>query len=520
MQFKDYQLTDKLLKNIEAMGFDTPTPIQEKVLEPGLRGGDISGLAQTGTGKTVAFLLPVLNRLLNARDENFDKEANPNMAFKSWGERSFCLILVPTRELTEQVKEECDNLTKDCGIRSAAILGGVGYDKQKKALADGVEILIATPGRLIDLYKDNVLDLKQCKAIIFDEADRMFDMGFKDDMKYLLRRIPEDRQFMVFSATMNLDVLTVAYQFGADPIEVHLKSDSLKAENVKDELFHVSQGDKPKFLLSLIKKYEAKQVIIFSNYKHQVMNLCKFLASNDLPAVGISSIINQQKRQAVLEQFKSENKTNILVATDLAARGLDIVGVDLVINYDLPDDSENYVHRIGRTGRAGAMGNALSLVSDRDVEALQRLESFLGNKVEIGWIEDSDLITEFIAYQDRRDYKTDDKRSFDRKGKRGDRKSGERSDRTGNRDNKRGGKPRSNSKRHEAKDGSTEARRSPNPNRNKAKSTSIKKKTGVSTSNTTKKASSGNKTRKRRSRKKKPETLGGKVKSFIKNIFS
>jgi ATP-dependent RNA helicase RhlB len=240
-----------------------------------------------------------------------------------------------------------------------------------------------------------VADLGLVRAIVFDEADRMFDMGFKDDMKFILKRVPRERQFLVFSATLNFDVLAVAYEFGSDPVEVNISRDQAKAENVKDHIIHLGHTDKPQYLLSIIRKNEPRQAIIFSNFKHNVERLSKFLTSNDVPAVGISSLMTQAQRNRVMTQFKGESDRNILVATDVAARGLDILGVDLVINYDLPDDPENYVHRIGRTGRAGQTGNALSLVGDRDVDALQRIEDYLKHKVETLWLDEAHIVQEY-----------------------------------------------------------------------------------------------------------------------------
>jgi ATP-dependent RNA helicase RhlB len=256
--------------------------------------------------------------------------------------------------------------------------------------------VVATPGRLIDLYKEHLVDLKQVRAVVFDEADRMFDMGFKDDMKYLLQRIPNDRQFLVFSATLNFDVLNTAYQFGANPVEVNISRDQAKAENVEDSIFHLGTEDKPKYLLSLMKLHQPKQCVIFSNFKNQIDPLVKFLRANKVPALGISSLLTQVQRNKVLQQFKEVNETQVLVATDVAARGLDIQGIDLVFNYELPQDCETYVHRIGRTGRAGQAGKAFSFVGDRDVDSLVRIEEYLKHKLNVSWLEDKDIITEFM----------------------------------------------------------------------------------------------------------------------------
>lgn len=400
MKFSELQLEPSLQSAIEQLGYTETTAIQAAAMPVILKGKDVAGLAQTGTGKTAAFLIPLMDRLLKGRipQEQLSEEQKTiwsERAYLDWKAQNFVLILVPTRELAEQVYENIVQLGTSSNIRGAAVYGGTGYDKQKEAFRQSVEFIVATPGRLLDLYKENIVDLKQVRAVVFDEADRMFDMGFKDDMKYILSRIPRERHFLVFSATLNFDVLNTAYQFGAEPIEIDVSRDQAKADNVKDEIFHVGHHEKPKYLLSIIKKQNPKQVIIFSNFKNNVERIAQFLSINGVPAVGISSLLSQAQRNRVLEQFKADNEKNILVATDVAARGLDIKGVDLVINYELPNDAESYVHRIGRTGRAGAVGTALSLVCDRDVDSLARVEDYLKHKVDIGWIEDSELVTEF-----------------------------------------------------------------------------------------------------------------------------
>jgi ATP-dependent RNA helicase RhlB len=335
-----------------------------------------------------------------------DREIAGKRAFPDWKPNQFVLVLVPTRELCEQVYENAVSLAGDSGLRAVSIYGGVSYDKQKQGLRDGVEFVIATPGRLIDLYKEHLCDMKQVRAIIFDEADRMFDMGFKDDMKFILQRVPKERQFLVFSATLNMDVMSTAYQFGANPIDVDVSRDQPKAENVDDKIFHVGSDEKAMYLLSLLRVHKPKQAIIFSNFKMNVPRISQFLNDNAVPAVGISSLLTQTQRARVMEQFKSDaSDRNILVATDVAARGLDIKGVDMVVNFELPDDAENYIHRIGRTGRAGAKGIAFSLVGDRDVESLGRIEEYLRHKVDAGWIEDTDLVKDYVAMPSDRGYR-------------------------------------------------------------------------------------------------------------------
>ena len=354
--------------------------------------------------------------------------------FQDWKSSNFVLILVPTRELAEQVYENVVKFSEFSGLKGISVYGGTGYDKQKEGFRNNVEFVVATPGRLIDLFKEHHVDLKQVRAIVFDEADRMFDMGFKDDMKFILQRVPRERQFLVFSATLNFDVLNTAYQFGADPVEINISRDQAKAENVKDEIFHVGQDDKPVYLLSLLKKHSPKQVIVFSNFKNNVERISQFLSLNGVPAMGISSLLTQVQRNRVLELFKADNEKNVLVATDVAARGLDIKGVDMVINFELPMDAESYVHRIGRTGRAGTEGKAFSLVSDRDVDSLKRVEDYLKHKLATGWLEDVDMVTEFKPFPSDRPQRSEKPfrshdRPFDKNGPRRDsRSSGPRRD--------------------------------------------------------------------------------------------
>lgn len=409
MKFEDLKLSAPLLNAIQKLNFSECTPIQNQSIPPLLEGKDLAGLAQTGTGKTAAFLLPLMERVLRSQmlPEGSDPEVidlHKVRGFPDWKPFHWILILVPTRELAEQVLQNIKSFGTEAGLEGCAIYGGTGYDKQKEALKRSVTFVVATPGRLIDLYKEHNVDLKLVRAVVFDEADRMFDMGFKDDMKFILERIPKDRQFLVFSATLNLDVLNTAYQFGASPIEVNVSRDQPKAENVEDSIYHLGQEEKPRYLLSLLKDLKPQQTIIFSNFKNQIDSIVQFLRNNDIPAVGISSLLSQAQRNRVIEQFKGENSTNVLVATDVAARGLDIQGVDLVINYELPNDAESYVHRIGRTGRAGQAGKAFSFVSDKDVESLQRIEDYLKHKVNVSWMEDTQLVTDFTPLRSGGDF--------------------------------------------------------------------------------------------------------------------
>lgn len=457
MKYSELNLEPSLLSAIQKLNYEDCTPIQEQAIPHIINGKDLAGLAQTGTGKTAAFLIPLMERILRARPnagEVSEEQKNiiSERAFKDWKAQNFILILVPTRELAEQVQDNILKLSVDSGLRGFAIYGGTGYDKQKEALKNSVEFIVATPGRLIDLYKEHLVDLKQVRAIVFDEADRMFDMGFKDDMKFILQRVPRERQFLVFSATLNFDVLNTAYQFGSEPVEINISRDQAKAENVKDQIFHVGTDEKPQHLLSLLKLHNPKQAIIFTNFKMSVEKIAKFLVDNGIPAMAISSLLTQAQRNRVIEQFKAENNMNILVATDVAARGLDIKGVDMVINFELPMDSESYVHRIGRTGRAGTTGQAFSLVGDKDIESLARIEDYLKHKVEVGYLENDQLVKDFKSMSTH--FEGHYPKSFDRAraprgehGDRSERRGGRERDRRDRRDHRdqRGSEPR----RHE-----------------------------------------------------------------------
>lgn len=402
LKFEELDLQPEITDALRQLNIQDCTKIQESAIPLVLEGKDISGLSQTGSGKTFAFLVPLIERILRTKKKNGENptELDQKRGFDSWNTGHFILVLAPTRELADQIHKAITQLCPaSTGIKSALVYGGVEYEAQTSALNSGVDIVVGTPGRLLDLYKNHHINFRQIKAIVFDEADRMFDMGFKDDMVYILQRAPQDRQILLFSATLNFDVMNTIYRFDSNPVEINVSRDQAKAGDVTDEIFHVGENDKPQYLLSLINKTKPKQTIIFSNFKMNVDRITQFLSSNGVPAVGISSLLTQSQRERVLEQFKNENERNTLVATDVAARGLDIKGVDLVINYDLPDDAENYVHRIGRTGRAGAKGHAISLVSDRDVMALSRIEGYTKVKINIGWLEDEFMIKEFKALQ-------------------------------------------------------------------------------------------------------------------------
>ncbi len=405
MNYSEFQLDPRLQAAIDKMGYTTATPIQEQTIPIILENKDVAGLAQTGTGKTAAFVIPLIERILKS-------EIDPThpRAFPDWKPFQCILILCPTRELADQINDNIVKLTDGTGLRSAAFYGGTGYEKQKEALKNGLHFIVSTPGRLIDLYKEHHVDFKRVRCIIFDEADRMFDMGFKDDMKFVLGRVERTRQLLVFSATLNFEVHNTVYQFGSEPVEINISRDQAKADNVKDAIYHIGNEDKPAQLLSVIKKVHPKQVIIFTNFKNNVDRIAHFLSANGVAAMGLSSLMNQTQRNHVITKFKEQNNLNALVATDVAARGLDINDVDLVINYEMPQDAESYVHRIGRTGRAGKDGLAFSFISEKDVDSLGRVEEYTKKKIETQYLEDAEIIKDFKP-MGREDFSF--KKSFD-----------------------------------------------------------------------------------------------------------
>lgn len=396
MSFSSLGLHSDLVEVLNTRGFDTPTPIQVSALPLVIKGQDVAGLARTGTGKTAAFVLPLLHRILNSRtgDEKLKSES-----FPQWTGKSYILILVPTRELAFQVQDNIKEFSSEMNIGSAVFVGGLPIEKDVEVLNTPLDFIIATPGRLIDLYKNHDLHLGQVEAVVLDEADRLFDMGFADDVKYILTRIPKHRQFLLFSATLSLEALYMGYEFGAQPVELNSSKREVQKDLIEESLYHVSRFEKAPYLLSLLKSKPWRQAIVFSNYKNQILDLEVFLGANNIKSLGLSSVLTQAKRNKVITEFKScENKV-VLIATDVAARGLDIEGVDLVINYDIPQNSDSYIHRIGRTGRAGSKGEAISLVSDKDAEWLVKLEEELKTKIPVGWVEDKDLLKDFVPFK-------------------------------------------------------------------------------------------------------------------------
>ena len=384
MKFTELPLLDPVLQGIADAGFTDCTPIQEKALPLALAGKDVAGQAQTGTGKTAAFLITLFTRLLKSKQES--KEKNPR-----------ALILAPTRELVVQIEKDAQLLGKHCGFTIQAIYGGVDYMMQRDALKEGVDIVIGTPGRLIDYLKQKVYTLKSVEALVIDEADRMFDMGFIADLRFILRRLPpfDARQNMMFSATLNTRVMELAYEFMNVPVKVSVTPEQMTAERVEQVLFHVARKEKFPLLLGLLKKEGMERTMIFVNTKREAEFLHDRLNANNYPCRVISGDVEQKKRLRILEDFKS-GKLPMLIATDVASRGLHIEGVSHVINYDLPQDCEDYVHRIGRTARAGAEGKAISLADEDGAFYIEAIEEYIKDKVPTEWADDDMFVHDYV----------------------------------------------------------------------------------------------------------------------------
>jgi len=368
-RFDTFELPEAVRAGIRAAGFVHCTPIQEKVLPIALAGRDVAGQAQTGTGKTAAFLISTFSRLL-ARDRP-GRPAAPR-----------ALVIAPTRELVVQIAEDARLLGQATPFSIHAVFGGVDYKKQRASVQAGVDVLIGTPGRLIDYHKQRVYDLRSVEVLVIDEADRMFDMGFIKDLRYLLRQLPpyERRQSMLFSATLNYDVMELAYTFMNDAVKVSATPEQVTAENVEHIVYHVGLDEKLPLLVGLLRRERDARVLVFVNMRRTAERVERWLTANDLAARAITGDVDQRQRLRILADFK-EGRLPILVATDVASRGLHIEGVTHVINFDLPLDAEDYVHRIGRTARAGASGKAVSLACEDYVEGLEAIEQFIGFKL-------------------------------------------------------------------------------------------------------------------------------------------
>lgn len=369
-RFDSFAFSEAILAGLRDAGFEYCTPIQAATLPPAVDGQDVAGQAQTGTGKTAAFLLSTLHML---DQEPADENRRPN--------QPRALILAPTRELAIQIYKDAKTLAAHTGHHIRVVYGGTGYEQQRASL-ENVDILIGTPGRLIDYFKQKVFDLRAIQVLVLDEADRMFDLGFIKDIRFLMRRCPppEKRQGLLFSATLSYRVAELAYEHMNNPQKIEVEPEQVTADRVRETAYMVANEEKIPLLLGLLGYLDEARSIVFINTKREADRVWGFLEGNGHKAAILSGDVPQKKREKLLKQF-SDNELSILVATDVAARGLHIDGVTHVFNYDLPDDQEDYVHRIGRTARAGAEGDAISFICETYAFSLPDIETYIGHKI-------------------------------------------------------------------------------------------------------------------------------------------
>lgn len=373
VEFASLVLDPRLKTGLEDVGFTHCTPIQAETLPAALRGEDVAGQAQTGTGKTAAFLLSTFHRLLT-EDADF-RDAGGAAAPRA-------IIIAPTRELALQIHKDGRNLGAHAGLRLALAYGGTDYDEQRERIAGGVDVLIGTPGRLIDYYKQGVYTLDAIRVAVLDEADRMFDLGFIRDMRYLLRRMPprEARLNMLFSATLSHRVMELAYEHMNDPRTVRVTPERPVADGVREAVYFPANAEKIPLLLGLLRKLDPGRILVFTNTRHAASKVGDWLKANGHGTGVLTGEVPQKRRERLLEAFR-KGTTDILVATDVAARGLHIPDVSHVLNYDLPQDAEDYVHRIGRTARAGAEGDAISFACEDTAAYLMDIEEYIGHGI-------------------------------------------------------------------------------------------------------------------------------------------
>jgi ATP-dependent RNA helicase RhlE len=370
--FDQFGLHADILKAVAEQGYTTPTPIQAQAIPVVLAGRDVMGAAQTGTGKTASFSLPIIQRLLPQANTSASPARHPVRA----------LILTPTRELADQVAANVEAYAQHTSLRSAVVFGGVDMNPQSAELRRGVEVLIATPGRLLDHVQQKTANLSQVQILVLDEADRMLDMGFLPDLQRILNLLPKERQTLLFSATFSGEIKKLAATYLRDPQTIEVARSNSTATNVTQVVFEVAEGDKTGAVVQLIRERNLKQVLVFCNSKIGASRLARQLERDGVVATAIHGDRSQNERMQALDAFK-RGEIEALVATDVAARGLDIVELPTVINFDLPFNAEDYVHRIGRTGRAGASGDALSLFSPNERKQLADIEKLIKRPLEV-----------------------------------------------------------------------------------------------------------------------------------------
>jgi ATP-dependent RNA helicase RhlB len=375
LRFDSLDIDPSLAQGIADAGFEFCTPIQASTLPIALKKHDVAGQAQTGTGKTAAFLIAAYQCLLTADATSKDdsKQKQPRI-----------FILAPTRELAIQIAKDADALGRHTGLKTGLAYGGTGYEQQRRTIEEGIDLLVGTPGRIIDYFKQGVFKLNEVEVVILDEADRMFDLGFIKDIRYLLRRLPdpENRLNMLFSATLSMKVMELAYEHMNEPELIRIEPEKVTADRVRQAIFFPSNPDKMRLLVGLIREMSSARIMVFVNMKREAERVQAYLQANGIDASAISGDVPQTKRMALLARFQN-GEMPVLIGTDVASRGLHIPDVQCVINYDLPQDSEDYVHRVGRTARAGASGDAISFGCETYAISLPDIEKFIGHKIPV-----------------------------------------------------------------------------------------------------------------------------------------
>jgi ATP-dependent RNA helicase RhlB len=423
MKFENFNINETILKAIEEEGFQQCTEVQEKSLPLTLERKDVLVQSQTGTGKTAAFTIPLL--------ENYVRN------------KAKTLVLAPTRELALQIKTEVEKLGRHTGIKSGCFFGGGSYNTQNKLAEQGVDAVIATPGRLIDFVKSGKIQLKDFEVLVLDEADRMLDMGFLQDIRWIIKKmLPADkRHTMLFSATLNTKARHLAWEYMNNPEEIEIAPEEIVMDKIDQSLFHVSSSEKMQLLLGILKRENPQAALIFTNTKKDAEIVSKRLNLNGYETKFIIGDLPQKKRSAIIEKIKS-GEIKFLVATDVAARGIHIDDLDMVINYDVPEDYENYVHRIGRTARAGKKGKAVTFACEKYVYGLEAIEEYIGTKIPSTYPIEEDLVEDkskgqWIETTDNRSNKSGNRQN-NRPGNRQGNRQGNRNDNRGGRNNNQG----------------------------------------------------------------------------------
>ncbi|MEN9999897.1 MAG: hypothetical protein RI922_2887 [Bacteroidota bacterium] len=367
MKFSDYKISPLIKQQLEVMGFNKPTDIQFKAIKHILEGEDVMAVAQTGTGKTAAFAIPVVDKL----------ESRNRKGYK--GVR--CLVMVPTRELAKQIAGVFQEIAKRTSVKTFGLFGGVEQEQQIRTLNNGIDVLVTTPGRMFDLISQGHLDISKLEFLVLDEADLMLDLGFMKDIQDVIKHIPNKRQTLFFTATISKKIKTLAYSVVRDAIRIQISPKNPVAKNIDHAVAFVEMDDKRFFLENILKEYEDKKFIVFARTKVRVERIVAAMERVNVKTEAMHGGIDQKDRFAIFERFRS-GENNVLITTDVAARGIDIPTMDYVINYDLPDDAENYVHRCGRTGRGNKRGQALSFCSESEMELLTAIEEYTGEEIE------------------------------------------------------------------------------------------------------------------------------------------